>query len=110
MTVVDDFRLTDATDERKVVVLKEVTMEVSGPTQMATAALAAAPIEVTAELARLTLRGEELLALAPGVVLTVAAERSRAVVLRAGGEIWAEGELVDVEGELGVRVTRLVRP
>jgi flagellar motor switch/type III secretory pathway protein FliN len=85
-------------------------MDVSGPTQMATAALAAAPIEVTAELARLTLRGEELLGLAPGVVLTVGAERVRAVVLRAGGEIWAEGELVDVEGELGVRVTRLLHP
>ena len=110
VTMTDDFQLTDAADERKVSVLKEGTMDVSGPTQMATAALAAAPIEVTAELARLTLRGEELLALAPGVVLTVAAERARAVILRAGGEIWAEGELVDVEGELGVRVTRLLRP
>jgi flagellar motor switch protein FliM len=102
--------LTDAADGRKVAVVKEGTMDVSGPTEMATAALAAAPIEVTAELARLTLRGEELLALAPGVVLSVAAARNRAVVLRAGGEIWAEGELVDVEGELGVRVTRLLRP
>jgi type III secretion system YscQ/HrcQ family protein len=110
VTVVNDFQLTDAPDERKVGVLKETTMDVSGPTQMATAALAAAPIEVTAELARLTLRGEEVLGLQPGVVLTVGAERSRAVVLRAGGELWAEGELVDVEGELGVRVTRLLRP
>lgn len=110
VTMVDDFQLTDAPEQPKVVVLKETTMDVSGPTQMATAALAAAPIEVTAELARLTLRGEELLALQPGVVLTVPAERQRAVVLRAGGEIWAEGELVDVEGELGVRVTRLLRP
>lgn len=110
VTVVDDFQLTDVPDERKVSLLKEGTMDVSGPTQMATAALAAAPIEVTAELGRITLRGEEVLGLAPGVVLTVAAERSRAVILRAGGEIWAEGELVDVEGELGVRVTRLLRP
>jgi flagellar motor switch/type III secretory pathway protein FliN len=110
VTVLNDFQLTDAPDERKVGVLKETTMDVSGPTQMATAALAAAPIEVTAELARLTLRGEEVLGLQPGVVLTVGAERSRAVVLRAGGELWAEGELVDVEGELGVRVTRLLRP
>jgi flagellar motor switch/type III secretory pathway protein FliN len=31
-------------------------------------------------------------------------------LLRAGGEIWAEGELVNVDGELGVRVTRLLRP
>jgi len=27
------------------------------------------------------------------------------VALRVGGEIWAEGELCDVDGELGVRVT-----
>jgi len=42
---------------------------------MATAALAAAPVEITAELARFTLRGEELLGLVPGVVLTVPADR-----------------------------------
>jgi flagellar motor switch/type III secretory pathway protein FliN len=32
------------------------------------------------------------------------------VVLRVGGELWAEGELVNVDGELGVRVTALHRP
>jgi len=85
-------------------------MDVTGPTEMATAALAAAPIEIVAELGRLTLRGEEVLGLAPGVVLTVTADRSRAVLLRAGGEPWAEGELCNVDGELGVRVTRLLRP
>jgi type III secretion system YscQ/HrcQ family protein len=110
LTLVGDFQLTGAPAGRKVGVAKEGTMDVTGPTEMATAALAAAPIEIVAELARLTLRGEELLGLAPGVVLTVTADRRRAVVLRAGGEAWAEGELVDVEGELGVRVTRLLRP
>ena len=49
-------------------------MDVTGPTEMATAALAAAPIEIIAELARITLRGEEVLGLAPGVVLTVPVE------------------------------------
>lgn len=108
-----DFQLTDSADGRKVGIVrqgKENSMDVTGPTQMATAALAAAPIEIVAELARITLRGEEVLGLAPGVVLTVSADRSRAVLLRAGGEIWAEGELVNVDGELGVRVTRLLRP
>jgi flagellar motor switch protein FliM len=84
-------------------------MDVSGPTEKASSVLAAAPIEVVAELARLTLRGDEVLGLAPGVVLTVAADRRQAIVLRVGGEIWAEGELVDVDGQLGVRVTRLLR-
>jgi type III secretion system YscQ/HrcQ family protein len=110
LVLTGDFQLTDAADGRKVGVVKEESMDVTGPTEMATAALAAAPIEIVAELARITLRGEEVLGLAPGVVLTVTADRRRAVLLRAGGEIWAEGELVNVDGELGVRVTRLLRP
>jgi type III secretion system YscQ/HrcQ family protein len=108
-----DFQLTDAAGERSVGLLredKERSMDVTGPTELATAALAAAPIEIVAELARITLRGEEVLGLAPGVVLTVPVDRTRAVLLRAGGEIWAEGELCNVDGELGVRVTRLLRP
>jgi len=113
LVLTGDFQLTGAADGRKVGIVmegKEESMDVTGPTQMATAALAAAPIEIVAELARITLRGEEVLGLAPGVVLTVTADRSRAVLLRAGGEIWAEGELCNVDGELGVRVTRLLRP
>jgi type III secretion protein Q len=110
LTLVGDFQLTGGPAGPKVGIVKEGTMDVTGPTEMATAALAAAPIEIVAELARLTLRGEELLGLAPGVVLTMTTDRRRAVVLRAGGEAWAEGELCDVEGELGVRVTRLLRP
>jgi type III secretion system YscQ/HrcQ family protein len=113
LVLTGDFQLTDAADGRKVGVVeedKEKSMDVTGPTQMATAALAAAPIEIVAELGRITLRGEEVLGLAPGVVLTVTADRSRAVLLRAGGEVWAEGELCNVDGELGVRVTRLLRP
>jgi type III secretion system YscQ/HrcQ family protein len=70
--------------------------------------LAGVPVEVVAELGRITLRGEELLGLAPGAVLRLSAGR-RTVSLRAGGELWAEGEIVDVEGELGVRVTRVLR-
>jgi len=110
LLVTGDFQLTGAPDGRKVGLLKEASMDVTGPTEMATAALADAPIEIVAELGRLTLRGEEVLGLAPGVVLTVTANRGRAVLLRAGGELWAEGELCNVDGELGVRVTRLLRP
>jgi flagellar motor switch/type III secretory pathway protein FliN len=73
-----------------------------------TAVLAAAPIEVVAELGRLTLRGDEVVGLGPGSVLPFGATTARAVALRVGEEIWAEGELVDVDGELGVRVTAIV--
>ena len=71
----------------------------------AAAVLAAAPIEVVAELGRLVLRGEEIAGLGPGAVLTLGRAGASPVALRVGDEIWAEGELVDVEGELGVRLT-----
>ncbi len=72
-------------------------------------ALAQAPVEVVAELGRITLRADEVLGLAPGVVLGLRRERTTAVTLRVGGQPWAEGELVNVDGEVGVRVTRLTR-
>ncbi|HEV3032991.1 MAG TPA: FliM/FliN family flagellar motor switch protein [Polyangia bacterium] len=70
-----------------------------------TAALAAAPIEVIAELGRVTLRGEDVVGLGPGAVLAFGRVGAAPVLLRVGGEVWAEGELCDVDGELGVRVT-----
>jgi flagellar motor switch/type III secretory pathway protein FliN len=86
---------------------EEGNMSASGSNTDATTVLAAASIEVVAELGRIALRGDELLGLAPGAVLALGASRSR-VTLRVGGEAWADGEIVDVDGELGVRITRVV--
>lgn len=88
-------------------------MEGSGTSLDAGAVLAEAPVEVVAELGRVTLRGDEVLGLAPGTVLSFPGGVPQApptVRLRVGGEIWADGELVDVDGELAVRVTALRRP
>jgi flagellar motor switch/type III secretory pathway protein FliN len=71
------------------------------------AALAAVPVDVVAELGRITLRGDEVLGLSPGAVLPLGV-RGRQVTLRVGGEAWAEAEIVEVDGELGVRVTKLM--
>ncbi len=75
--------------------------------------LGAAPIEVVAELGRMILRGDEVLALEKGSVLTLGrrgSSQADAVDLVVGGRPWARGELVNVDGELGVRITELVRP
>jgi len=88
--------------------IEEGNMSVSESDTDATTVLAAASIEVVAELGRVTLRGDELLGLAPGAVLAVGAGRTT-ISLRVGGEVWADGEIVDIDGELGVRVTRLAR-
>jgi len=63
-----------------------------------------APIEVSIELARVRLPLEELAALGPGSILETRRPIGEAVILRAGGETIASGELVDVDGEIGVRL------
>ena len=63
-------------------------------------------VTLVVELARLTLPLAQLAALAPGEVLRVNTPIGEPVALRAGDQVIAEGELVDVEGELGVRITR----
>jgi type III secretion system YscQ/HrcQ family protein len=69
-----------------------------------------APIEVALEIARFQLRLQELEAIGPGDVLATGRRIGESVTLRAANQVFAEGELVDVEGELGVRITRILVP
>jgi flagellar motor switch protein FliM len=70
--------------------------------------LAAAPIEIVAEVGRIVLRGDEVLGLGEGSVLSLG-RPGTIVDLVVGGRTWARGELVNVDGELGVRITELAR-
>ncbi len=74
-----------------------------------TEVLAAAPVEIVAEIARVTLRGDEVLGLTTGSVLSLGRRVGDTVDLRVGGRPWARGELVAIDGELGVRLTALAR-
>lgn len=66
--------------------------------------LASAPIEIVAELGRVALRADEVVALDAGSILTFGAVSSARIDLRVGDQRWATGELVNVEGQLGVRL------
>lgn len=68
-----------------------------------------APVEVTVEVARFTLPLEELGSLRVGEVVLTGRALGERVILRAGGRAVAEGELVDVEGEVGVRLMAMER-
>ena len=69
-------------------------------------AVAALELPVTFELARLSLRVEEIAALAPGYTFALNGDASSVpVLLRIGGRIAARGRLVDVGGMPGVQIT-----
>lgn len=63
-----------------------------------------AAIELQAEVARFSLTLSELQKLQQGDVLVTGRRIGERVALRVSGQPFAEGELVDVEGELGVRI------
>jgi flagellar motor switch/type III secretory pathway protein FliN len=63
-----------------------------------------APIELQVELARFSLTLAELQRMRPGDVLVTGRRIGDHVSVRMGGRVLAEGELVDVEGEVGVRL------
>jgi flagellar motor switch/type III secretory pathway protein FliN len=63
-----------------------------------------APIELSVEIARFTVTLEELGSLKPGEILLTRRAVGERVTLRAGRSAFASGELVEVEGEIGVRI------
>ena len=71
--------------------------------------LAGAPIEIVAELGRISLRADEVVALDTGSILTFGAISPTRIELRVGDQRWATGELVNVEGQLGVRLISVAR-
>ncbi|MCC6746296.1 MAG: type III secretion system cytoplasmic ring protein SctQ [Deltaproteobacteria bacterium] len=62
------------------------------------------PVQITVEVGRVQVMAAQVLDLGPGDVLTLERPVSAEVELRVGGRLVARGELVDVEGEAGVRL------
>jgi flagellar motor switch/type III secretory pathway protein FliN len=64
-----------------------------------------APVVVRVELGVVEMRAGDWAALTPGSVVSLARKLGDPVVLRVAGVEVARGELVQIEGELGVRIT-----
>lgn len=62
------------------------------------------PVTLAVELARVDVTLADLLRLAPGAALPLALDRRGLVTLRVGEREVARGELVDVDGAVGVRI------
>jgi flagellar motor switch/type III secretory pathway protein FliN len=69
-----------------------------------------APIVVRVEMGAVTMTLREWAALGAGDVIALGRRVTEPVVLRAAGLEVARGELVDIEGELGVRIHERVKP
>ena len=65
------------------------------------------PLEVAVELGRVQFAAAHVLGLGVGDVLTLDRPVGDVVDLRVGGHLLARGELVDVDGEAGVRLTEV---
>lgn len=64
-------------------------------------------IPVQCEIGRVVLSGKEIAELRPGAVIPVGRPLSGPVDLTCSGRLLARGELVDIEGEIGVRITEI---
>ena len=86
-----------------------VPAESTGPPspQAAKAAPADVPVTLTVELGRVNLPLHRLADLKPGDVLELGRKAREPVELTSGGRLIARGELVQVDTELGVRVTQV---
>lgn len=91
------FRATGALDPEGLHV-KELSMSVRTPQ---------IPITLDVELCRVEVTLSELARLEPGAVLPLAIDRRGQVTLRAGDRAVARGELVEVEGAVGIRIESL---
>lgn len=87
-----------------------MAMESDEPSEPATLTKAVldAPLVVRVELGSISMAAREWAALRPGDVLGTGRRIAEPVLLRAGGRVLATGELVNIEGELGVRIGEII--
>lgn len=68
------------------------------------------PVRLHFDLGERQMTLSELMAVGPGHVFDLGRELRRAVIIRANGKVIGEGELVDVDGQIGVAVLSLAPP
>lgn len=86
----------------------EDTDSVSTGEPSTTDVLGDAPVIVRVEVGAVTLTAKEWAAVQPGDLLTTGSRIAERVSLRVAGIEVARGQLVDVEGEIGVRILEIV--
>ncbi len=65
------------------------------------------PLQISVELGRVGVTAEEVVSLKVGQVIELSRVPGEPVDLSVNGKVVARGEVVEVEGHLGVRITSL---
>ena len=86
----------------------EPMSETAKPETSLTDAVLDSPVVVRVEIGAVTLTAREWAELGPGDVIDAGRRIAEPVILRVAGREVARGELVNLEGELGVRIRELV--
>ncbi len=97
-------RPAEITLESVVAIESNMTMKPHDSNDALIAGLGSAPLSLRLELGSVELTAREWASLSPGSVLSTGLPIGTRVILRAGSVAVATGELVNVEGELGVRI------
>jgi flagellar motor switch/type III secretory pathway protein FliN len=87
----------------------ELMSDPKKPEASLTEAVLDSPVVVRIEVGAVSMSAREWAELAPGDVIESGRRIAEPVVLRVAGREVARGELVNLEGELGVRIRELVR-
>jgi flagellar motor switch/type III secretory pathway protein FliN len=85
-------------------------MPEEGAIEPITLAVGDVPVVIRVEVGTARMTAREWASLAPGDVVGLARDLAAPVVLRVGGVEMAHGELVDIEGEMGVRILSIHGP
>jgi flagellar motor switch/type III secretory pathway protein FliN len=86
-----------------------VTESEKGDSSKLTEAVLDSPVVVRIEMGAVSMTAREWAELGPGDVIETGRRIAEPVILRVAGREVARGELVSLEGELGVRIRELVR-
>ncbi|HEY3252554.1 MAG TPA: FliM/FliN family flagellar motor switch protein [Polyangiaceae bacterium] len=87
----------------------ELMSDPEKPEASLTEAVLDSPVVVRIEVGAVSMSAREWAALAPGDVIESGRRIAEPVLLRVAGREVARGELINLEGELGVRIRELVR-
>jgi flagellar motor switch/type III secretory pathway protein FliN len=90
--------------EREPLGAAEATMTEAGEERALVEAIGDVPVLVRVEVGEAVMSARQWASLAPGDVVGLGRRLGEHVVLRIGGVPVARGELVDIEGEMGVRI------